>query len=112
MSHTSAADKQWVLLTGVRHGTDQNLYCNGELVVKTVNTSQVFSQPDTYLRDTSDDFTIGRFFKEATFPITGYCYFKGAIDEVRVCGTVRSADWIKLCYMNQRSDDKLVQMTK
>jgi len=34
--------------------------------------------------------------------------FIGNIDEVRVDKTVRSADWIKLCYMNQRTDDKLV----
>jgi hypothetical protein len=33
---------------------------------------------------------------------------RGEIDEVRVCSSVRSADWIKLCYMNQRSDDRLV----
>lgn len=34
--------------------------------------------------------------------------FKGAIDEVRVCRLARSAEWIKLCFMNQRIDDKLV----
>jgi hypothetical protein len=34
--------------------------------------------------------------------------FSGCIDEVRVCRTVRSADWIKLSYMNQRPDDRLV----
>lgn len=34
--------------------------------------------------------------------------FIGKIDEVRVDKTVRSADWIRLCYMNQRADDKLV----
>lgn len=33
---------------------------------------------------------------------------RGLIDEVRVCGVARSADWIKLCYMNQRTDDKLI----
>jgi len=34
--------------------------------------------------------------------------FCGAMNEVRVCGTVRGADWIRLCYMNQRPDDKLI----
>jgi hypothetical protein len=34
--------------------------------------------------------------------------FTGTIDEVRVDKTVRTADWVKLCYMNQRSDDRLV----
>ena len=34
--------------------------------------------------------------------------FKGAIDEVRVCRVARSPDWIKLCFMSQRKDDRLV----
>jgi hypothetical protein len=34
--------------------------------------------------------------------------FCGCIDEVRVCRTVRSADWIMLSYMNQRPEDRLV----
>jgi hypothetical protein len=34
--------------------------------------------------------------------------FRGAIDEARIEKKVRSADWIKLCYMNQRPDDRLV----
>ena len=35
--------------------------------------------------------------------------FIGKIDEVHVDKIVRSADWVKLCYMNQRADDKLVE---
>lgn len=34
--------------------------------------------------------------------------FKGCIDEVRVDHTVRSASWIRLCYVNQHYDSKLV----
>jgi len=33
---------------------------------------------------------------------------RGLIDEVRVCAVARSGDWIRLCFMNQRTDDKLV----
>ena len=36
-------------------------------------------------------------------------YWNGKIDEVRVEKVARSADWIKLCFMNQREDDKLVR---
>jgi hypothetical protein len=32
----------------------------------------------------------------------------GTMDEVRIENIARSADWIKLCYMNQKSDDQLV----
>jgi hypothetical protein len=38
---------------------------------------------------------------------TGYSFVKGTMDEIRIEGTPRSADWIRLCYMNQRMDDKL-----
>jgi hypothetical protein len=34
--------------------------------------------------------------------------FAGRIDEVRVCSVARSADWIRLCYMNQKQNDALV----
>ena len=33
---------------------------------------------------------------------------KSYLDEVTVSYTVRTADWVKLCYMNQRTDDRLV----
>jgi hypothetical protein len=35
-------------------------------------------------------------------------FFKGGIDEVRVMSVMPDADWIKLCYMNQKSEDLLV----
>ncbi len=40
---------------------------------------------------------------------SGNRYFNGVIDEARVETVVRSADWIKLCYENQKSSQKLVQ---
>ncbi len=115
MSHTPAAENQWVLVTGVKYGDQQDLYVNGELIVKSDATGRTYDQkPMIILRDTSENFTIGRFFNEATYPLSGagYCYFEGAIDEVRICSTARSAHWIKLCYMNQRSDDRLVQFER
>ena len=35
--------------------------------------------------------------------------FAGSLDEVEMAFTVRSADWIKLEYMNQKADDALVE---
>jgi len=32
---------------------------------------------------------------------------KGALDECSIANIARSPDWIKLCYMNQRTDNKL-----
>jgi len=39
-------------------------------------------------------------------------FVNGIMDEIRIEKTNRSADWIKLCYMNQRPDDKLVVFKK
>jgi hypothetical protein len=36
-------------------------------------------------------------------------YAFGSIDEARVCRVARSADWIKLSYMNQKQQDALVK---
>jgi len=108
MSDYTATARSWVLLTCVKQGNSQYLYCNSELVD---NSTTVYSHKDVVLnRDTTDDFSIGRFLKEATYPTKfGYCYFKGKIDEVRVSSVARSADWIRLSYMNQRNDNTLVQ---
>jgi hypothetical protein len=34
-----------------------------------------------------------------------YAYFKGLMDELEISSLARSADWIKLCYMNQRKEN-------
>jgi hypothetical protein len=103
-SNTPVAGKQWALVTGVRSGSRQLLYCNGVLVDSTISL-----WTNTVSRNTSNDLTIGRFAKPVTVPITeGYCHFRGGIDEVRIISRSQSADWIRICYMNQRSDDRLV----
>lgn len=107
MSNFPATEKKWMLVTGVKQGDSQYLFCNGELVA---GTSAVYTHTNAELnRDTSEDLSIGRFINEATYPVDfGHCYFKGMIDEVRISSTARNEDWIKLSYMNQRSDDRLV----
>ncbi|MBN2188558.1 MAG: DUF2341 domain-containing protein, partial [Chitinispirillaceae bacterium] len=39
-----------------------------------------------------------------------YRYFVGDIDEVRVSRVARPSNWIRLCYENQRADQKLVSI--
>jgi len=99
-----ATGGQWTLLTGVRQGSRQFLYSNGVLVDSITEVWQ-----NAVSRNTSNDLSIGKFLHEVTVPINdGYCFFKGSIDEVRICSVARSVDWIKLCYMNQRPDNRLV----
>ena len=63
-----------------------------------------------YPRNSGDNFTIGRHAREVTIPYgEGWCYFRGKIDEVRVMNAAVNADWIKLCYMNQKAEDALVE---
>jgi hypothetical protein len=103
-----ATGKQWTFLTGVRQGSRQLLYCNGVLVDSTASIWQ-----NAVSRNTSNDLSIGKFLQQVTVPINeGYCFFKGSIDEVRILSTPQSQDWVRLSYMNQRSDDKLVRLNK
>ena len=103
-SRYPATARQWIFLVGVRQGSSQSLYCNGVLADSAKDV-----WPRGISRNTSNDLSIGKFLKTITVPNNdGYCYFKGLIDEVRIIGTARSPDWVRLCYMNQRSDDRLV----
>jgi hypothetical protein len=96
--------KSWKLLTGVRAGTRQFLYLDGVLADSAFEVN-----PDTIPRNTSIDFSIGKYLVFVPISNNGYAYFKGLIDEVRVANRPASTDWIRLCYMNQKPDgDALV----
>jgi hypothetical protein len=80
---------------------EQNLYIDGVLSVSTSYNQSVYYSPlgkSTYLGVHGNDWGC----RQSGFSFTG------AIDEVRVCGLARSADWIKLCYMNQKAVDALI----
>jgi hypothetical protein len=94
-----AIPAQWVLVTGVRNGTEQYLYVNGE----PVDSSTIVSSD--LPRETGSDCIIGR-----AHDSDGSTPFNGFIDEIRIESTARDSDWIRLCYMNQRLDDKLVRI--
>jgi len=97
-------EKQWSHVVGIRHGGKQLLYCDGVLVDSTTDIWQ-----NTVSRNTGNDLYIGRFAEAITVPVPeGFCYFKGSIDEVRILNRAQSPDWVRLCYMNQRTDDRLV----
>jgi hypothetical protein len=97
--------KQWVYLTGVRSGLNQYLYVNGVMVSDTIKL-----MAGNYVRNTGDNFMIGRHAREVAIPYSeGWCYFNGKIDEVRVLSFAPSPDWVRLCYMNQKDVDALVE---
>ncbi len=96
-SAQQATLKQWVLLTGVRDGATQHLYVNGE------PTDSISSKSDITPRNTASDLILGRAHESVDSS-----FFSGNIDEVRVESTARSSAWVRLSYMNQRIDDRLV----
>jgi len=101
-SFSPAITATWKYIVGVRAGTKQYLYVDGICTVDSVNSTET----STRARSTASDVMIGK-----TPPGSNNWspyFFKGNIDEVRMCNKALSADWIKLCYMNQRVDDKLI----
>jgi hypothetical protein len=96
---------EWALLVGVRKGDQQLLFCNGTLIDSSVN-----KWPQAFPRDASANMTIGRFLNGVPFMTNdGASFFKGSIDEVRIARVAHSPEWIRLCYMNQQSDDRLIE---
>jgi hypothetical protein len=94
-----ATAKTWAFVTGVRNGNSQYLYIDGLCLDSTI---EVLS-PGT-VRSTTNDLTIGR----KSYPAPFTYFFDGIIDEVRIYSVAPSADWLKLCYMNQKPKDDLV----
>ena len=92
---------QWTYITGVKNGKAQYLYVNGELVDSTIDAI-----PSTKQRVMSFDVAIGKVNENDADK--GDWFFNGIIDEVRIHSVSLSSDWVRLCYMNQRNDDKLV----
>ncbi len=102
MTNAPASAKEWVYVAGVRAGAMQYLYVNGQCVNSTITYG-----PYSGTRDTATDVVIGN---SSGNPFG--CFFKGKIDEVRIQSTACSADWIKLCAMNQKADDALITIRK
>jgi Concanavalin A-like lectin/glucanases superfamily/Domain of unknown function (DUF2341) len=103
---SAASSGVWTHVEGVRSGTNQYFYVNGTLCASIAADTM---QPGntTYSRITANDVCIGRL-PVINNPGQTWRYFTGAIEEVRISSVANNANWIKLCYMNQRSDDKLV----
>jgi hypothetical protein len=83
----------WYYLTGTYDGDKIRLYLNGQRVTET-NSMVAYPASHGY------DLFFGQSWNNS--------YVNGIMDEVRIEKSARSADWITLCYMNQKSDDKLV----
>jgi hypothetical protein len=103
ITDTIATAREWKYLVGVRRGQSQCFSLDGILVDSVIQV-----KADSLPRNTGDDVTIGKFLTFSAID-AGYCPFKGIIDEVRISSVARSPDWVRLCFMNQKTSDALVQ---
>jgi hypothetical protein len=105
-TRTAATIQKWSYVVAKRSGGRQYLYVDGLPA-----DSTVIPLADTMPRDTGNDFTIGRYIQAITSgPSEGFGYFHGALDEVCVSSVARNPAWIRLCYLNQNSDNTLVEL--
>jgi hypothetical protein len=107
-SSTSALAGVWTHVVGVRSGRNQYLYVNGTLNATFTEGASAAGNA-TLPRILSDNVSIGRL-PAINNPGQTWRHFTGLIDEVRISSVAQGPDWIKLCYMNQRPDDKLLSL--
>jgi hypothetical protein len=100
MNRAPAQPGSWQFIVGVRNGTRQFLYVNGTCVDSSIVTLAVATT-----RKTDLPLEIGHCPDGGLNPDR---YFKGSIDEVRIAGVACTANWIKLCYINQKETDALL----
>jgi hypothetical protein len=100
MAAAPAADSgAWIHLAGVFTGTGWTLYRNGSQFAESgADTNGAKPSPGAW--------RIGA--EYASNAVTRY--FHGTLDEVRLSNGARSADWIKLCYANQKEAQTLVAL--
>jgi hypothetical protein len=92
-THITMITGAWYYFIGTFDGTAIRLYENGTEVSRSNAISVIpitNSKPLFFGQSKNNSFV------------------KGIMDEIRIEGTARSADWIKLCYMNQQKVDKII----
>jgi PKD repeat protein len=104
---SAAAAGAWQYFAGVRNGTGISLYVNGVHVA-----DSNFAYASVLPRISTFDVTIGWNLDSAGFGSggAGSHFFNGRVDELILANMVRSADWIKLCYENQKAVQTLTCM--
>jgi hypothetical protein len=106
-SFAPAIEKAWKYVVGVRDGNRQYLYVDGICITDSVNMLSVFTDPRSTAADVAIGKMPGKVYPSILTEGSGY-YFNGKIDEVRISSLPLTANWIKLCFMNQKSSDALI----
>lgn len=89
----SLSKSEWTYLCGTYDGSVVRLYVNG-IEVSRSNSFTVIPAKNSKTLYFGKGWNLD--------------FVDGCMDEIRLERIARSADWIRLCYMNQRGDDRLV----
>ena len=87
-------DNEWHYIAGMVESGVMRLFVD--------DTEWYWEFPEIPVPSPESGFIGGKFFIDGTLP------FAGDIDEVRISNTVRTSNWIRLNYHNQKTIDKLV----
>jgi autotransporter-associated beta strand protein len=99
---TSFSAGTWYYVTWNFGSSSCSMYLNGTSQ-KTTGSSQ------TIAGNVNDE--VGRaYFDNGNISGGGPRYFNGTLDEFRIESDKRSADWIKLCYQTQKSDQSIIAL--
>jgi Domain of unknown function (DUF2341)/Concanavalin A-like lectin/glucanases superfamily len=103
LCQSPATAKKWAFVVGIRNGSRQYLFVNGMCV------DSIVKIPATTSSDRNTGYSV-MFGRTDGFPQNGFpYYFHGVLDEIRMLNVAPDANWIKLCYMNQKLQDALVE---
>ncbi len=97
-TYTEADSAQWVYLVGAYDGTRWHLYRNA-VDSSRADTTGALPSPGRWVMGAWSD---------ASNNVSRY--FSGMLDEVRIENVTRSADWVKLCYVNQKTGQALLTL--
>jgi len=89
----------WYYITSTFDGDRVRLYVNGEIV----DTSKSIGM-NPRSNNVNPLMLGGRYYEDEISE-----FFKGTMDEIRIERAARSAEWIKLCYLNQRAESDIVR---
>ncbi|MBN1760730.1 MAG: DUF2341 domain-containing protein, partial [Chitinispirillaceae bacterium] len=96
--NTVPTNGTWYHVTGTMNGNKMFFFVNGIARDSSTERTAVFGSPNSAFRiGISDD--NGSDYRQ---------FFNGTIDQVTVAKTARSADWVKLCYENQKTEQTLI----
>ena len=104
-TRSPATAGSWHAIAAVRNGTKQYLYVDG-ICADSSMTNIIAIAPENVSRAYDKPLEIGHCPDGGRNPDR---FFNGIIDEVRISKTALTADWMKLCYKNQKEQDALVK---